>query len=150
MKNFIKRITGISVALVLLCVCAVAQDEKSTKSVTDETYGVIVSNRYVSLYPGQEAFVSFTVEPGYKNPLLFHYNGSIEISDTFIAGEFFYAEILILNSGGGLIRIVTDPIVDELKNDIIYVNAVIDNSNQRTFPLPGVSIIIECEPNIKQ
>ena len=43
MKNFIKRITGISVALVLLCVCAVAQDEKSTKSVTDETYGVNVS-----------------------------------------------------------------------------------------------------------
>ena len=43
MVNLIKRMATVSVALILLCVCVVAQNEKSTKSVTDETYGVNVS-----------------------------------------------------------------------------------------------------------
>ena len=140
-----------SAALILLCVVTVAQNEKSTKGVTDNTHGVIVSQSTLTLSPGEEAYVSYTVELGYKDPVLIYNGKSFEMSDRYIFGDFFLAEILTANSSGGLLRIITDLDIDEDKSDVIYVKAIIDYDGvSRIAQLSGVPIFIDCIPDSKQ
>ena len=89
MKNLAKRMAAISAALILLCVTAVAQNEKSTKSVTnDSEHGVIVSPSYVLLRPGMDTYVTITLNPGYKNPVLIYEGEGLEAGSGAVDVEF--------------------------------------------------------------
>lgn len=150
MKNLAKRMVAISAALILLCVTAVAQNEKSTKSVTnDSEYGVVVAPSYVLLRPGEEAYVTVVLNPGYKNPVLIYEGESFNISDRYIFGDSFMAELL-LTDGGGVIHITAYYDVYEIDAEMIYVNAMIDYGdyglNRRTANY-GVPIIIVVDPD---
>ena len=139
-----------SVALVLSCVAAVAQDEKSTKSIQNDNHGVIVAPNYLLLRPGEEAYVNVVVEEGYVNPLLIYAGESFDMNDTYIFGDIFMAELLVSNSGGYLIRIITYSDVDVLDSEILYVKAMINyNTNRSTMYDYGVPIIIVVDPDLK-
>ena len=151
MLTLVKRMAVMSVALILLCVAAVAQNEKSTKNVQNDNHGVIVSPNYVLLKPGEEIYVNVTVEEGYVNPLLIYAGESFDINDTFIFGEIFMAELLVSNSGGYLIRIIAYSDVDTIDSETIYVKAQIDYSTNRStmYNYYGVPIIIVVDPDLK-
>lgn len=150
MLTLVKEVTVMSVALVLSCVAAVAQDEKSTKSIQNDNHGVIVAPNYLLLRPGEEAYVNVVVEEGYVNPLLIYAGESFDMNDTYIFGDIFMAELLVSNSGGYLIRIITYSDVDVLDSEILYVKAMINyNTNRSTMYDYGVPIIIVVDPDLK-
>lgn len=148
----IQRIAAISVALILLCATAVAQNEKNTKSVT--SHGVVVSNSNLTLTLGEVKYADFVVELGYRNPVLIYLGQSFDINDGIISGNGFIAEILTNDGSSGRIRITADLYIDEVIYDVIYVKAMmINNGSNRlnentTRDYYGVPIYITINPNI--
>ena len=59
-----------SVALVLFCVSAVAQNENQTRNTTDESFGVTASEQTITLWAGNNAIVGITLLPRYNDPYL--------------------------------------------------------------------------------
>lgn len=90
MKTLIKRMVVMSVALVLLCVCAVAQNEKSTRSgsATYDLPTLTVTPNPVVLVSGAYAIVTITPDPGYYHPIIFYNGNSYEVGQTFEGGIF--------------------------------------------------------------
>ena len=150
MVNLIKRMATVSVALILLCVCVVAQNEKSTKSVTDEEYGVIVNPDYVALLPGGLCNVTVITKAGYKNPYLIFRDVIYELEGDEICGGFFTATILNKTSSSLYveIRANNNELID---SDIIYVRAMMDDNdyrmNAKSVQLPGYPIVVTVYAN---
>ena len=90
MKTLIKRMVVMSVALVLLCVCAVAQHEKSTRSgsATYDLPTLTVTPNPVVLVSGAYAIVTITPDPGYYHPTIYYNGNSYEVGQTFEGGIF--------------------------------------------------------------
>ena len=86
-------------------VCAVAQNEKSTKSVTEGNYGVVVTPSYVLLTPGAEETVTVIVELGYEDPVVIYQGNSYDDNNDIIIGDSFIATIKNSTSGGWLHRV---------------------------------------------
>ena len=153
MKNLAKRMVAISAALILLCVTAVAQNEKSTRSVTsDSEHGVIVAPNYVRLKPGHEKCVTIVLNPGYINPVLIYDGERFDINNRIIYGSCFKAEIISISNGGGVICITADYDVNTKVTDEFYVKAMVDYGDNtwstRTTPDYGVIIHVEVDPDL--
>ena len=144
--------TVMSVALVLFCV-AVAQDEKSTKSVTNTrnySHGVIVTPNTLLLAPGEEVYVNVVTELGYKDPFLLYNDEILITSDSLILGRNFTARILRKDSSSALIHIIADPYIDdEVPSDILYVKAmpIYESSRSMSIDHYGVPIYITIDHN---
>lgn len=135
-----------SISFVLLCVCAVAQNEKSTKSVTDEEYGVIVNPDYVALSPSGSNVVTVFTKAGYKNPVLIYRDVSYELNEDKIYGDSFTATIRNKTSSSLQIVIEANSNVPGIDSDIIYIKAVMNASdyrmNAKSVQLQGFPLII--------
>lgn len=155
MKTLMKRMAVMSVALVLLCVSAVAQNEKSNENVTnvtnDSSHGVIVSPSYVQMKPGDIKCVVIILEPGYVNPVLIYHGESFELNNQKIHASCFVAEITSLGSSGGIITITANSNVNSIDSDVFYVKAMIDYGNngwnRSTTVDYGIPITVVVDPN---
>ena len=96
MKTLVKRMVVMSTALILLCVCAVAQNEKSTKGGgTTYNYPTLkVTPNPVDLVSGAYAIVTITPDAGYYNPTIYYNDNSYKLDETFksFEGEIFRVE----------------------------------------------------------
>ena len=141
----------VSVALILLCVCVVAQNEKSTKSVTDEEYGVIVNPDYVALLPGGGGVVTVFTKAGYKNPFLIYRGVSYELNNETFNGDSFTATIINKTSSSLQIQIKAFDVNKEIDSDIIYVIAMMDDSdykmNTKSAQLQGYPVVVTVYAN---
>lgn len=151
MVNLIKRMATVSVALILLCVCVVAQNEKSTKSVTDEEYGVIVNPDYVALLPGGLCNVTVITKAGYKNPYLIFQDVIYELEGDKIYGDSFTATILNKTSSSLYVEIKANDNNELIDSNIIYVRAMMDDNdyrmNAKSVQLPGYPIVVTVYAN---
>ena len=150
MKTFMNRMTVMSVALVLFCVAAVAQNEKSTRNLPNDSFGVIVDKDYVLLRPGEIDYVLVIVEAGYENPFLI-YDGEILQVDEIISGDSFYAEIIAISSSYCYVKITAKQ-VKEIDSDVLYARAVMINddlsSASNMMRLLGQVIVVTVDPNL--
>lgn len=147
MKTLVKRMAVMSVALILLCVGAVAQNEKSTKNTRNGSYGVTVSPNYVLLMPGEEIIVTITPEAGYAHPFLIYDGSSFQIADV-VVGDSFIA--CLLDDGRIFIQANSD--AKEIDSDVIYVRAlpINEDRNVNTRAIWGAPIVITVDPTLKK
>jgi hypothetical protein len=149
MTHFFKQIAVISISLVLFCVGAIAQNEKSTKSTRNGSYGVSVSVPSVEIKPKGFAYIKIVVEEGYHNPFLIDEYGN---SNSIVYGEVFTARITTVN-GNRCVYIETSGNIKEKKTETIYVKAMIKyddyGSSRSTTQNRGVPLVITVDPNLK-
>lgn len=153
MKNIFNKFTVMSIALVLFCVSAVAQNENQTRSVTDVSHGVTVPNNNITIRSYQYENVSFSIDPGYRDPLLIYAGENFEISDRVVYGRNFVAIIMMTDDSNGYIQIIADPDIDVATYDTVYIKAQIGNGNNEssrsaTTDYYGVPIYITLLPSL--
>ena len=151
MKNLAKRMVAISAALILLCIVAVAQNEKEAKSADDPNYAVVVSPREVNLTPGQEQGVMVIPMMGYYHPTI-HYNGSTYEIDQPFSGNIFTVEEPETPGGPYSFIIKAKKNVNVERIESIYINVeeeFIDSQNRNMSRTSGVSVIIKVTPLIQ-
>ncbi len=150
MKTFMNRMTVMSVALVLFCVAAVAQNEKSTRNLPNDSFGVTVSRDYVLLGPGEIEYVLVTVEAGYKDPFLIYESTPLQVDDV-VEGDSFYAEVISISSSFCSVKIRAKQ-VKEIDSDVLYARAVMINddlsSASNMMRLLGKVIVVTVDPNL--
>ena len=145
MVNLIKRMATVSVALILLCLGVVAQNENSTKSFTNEEYGVVVPS-LVEMTSGEVRILTITPLQGYDNPFLIYGNNI----NSVVERESFSAIIYKDKLSGAYFLEITAKDVNETKNDVIFVRAMQKypefGVNSRTNEDPGVRVTIIVNP----
>lgn len=148
MKTFMNRMVAMSAALVLLCVSLVAQNEQSTRNLPNDSFGVIVSQDYVLLRPGEIANVLVTVEAGYKDPFLIYESTPLQVNE-IVEGDSFYAEITSISSSFCSVKITAKQ-VTEIDSDVLYARAVMINddlnSTSNMMRLLGQVIVVTVDP----
>lgn len=103
MKESMKRMAAMSVALVLLCVSAVAQNEKSTKNTTYSSSSVTITpGTYVELVPGQTAYLTITPKAGYYNVVIRYDDEPYQIGQPIVGNCFTATFSGTVNDGGTL------------------------------------------------
>lgn len=124
MKKIFIKFTVMSVALVLFCVSAVAQNEKSTKNVTYSSPGVTITpSTSIELTPGETKVLTITPNPGYYNVTIY-YNGTPCRVDRPIVGNCFTATYSgTVNYGGTLVISANDDAIELEKG---YLDVVVE------------------------
>lgn len=150
----IKRMVVMSVALVLLCVCAVAQNEKSTKngSTTYNYPRLTVAPNPVVLVSGTYAIVTITPDPGYYHPTIFYEGYAYEINQTF-EGDIFRVEPDGTNNSSSFKIVAKD--VDEESEERISINVEIKpeglwSLNKNMVRSTPATVIIKVSPITNQ
>ena len=153
MKTLIGRFAVMSTVLILLCANVVAQNvqnEKSTKNYSNDSYGVIVSEDYVLLRPGEERNISVIVQAGYVNPRLIYQGETLQINET-IDGDSFTAEIIELSRSFCSIRITAKQ-VTIIDSDVLYAIAEMSsddgNFTKSLMRNLGAVIVITVDPSL--
>lgn len=138
-----------SVALVLFCVSAVAQNENQTRNTTDECFGVTVSTETVLLWAGEETSVFVTLLPGYNDPYLMFEGVRYEFGELIIGG-FFTAELKFDEEGMYVIEIRTSKNLTEDYAAYIFVRASIDPDGmaRNSIEFDGYPILISVFPRL--
>ena len=91
MKTLIKRMTVMSVTLVLFCALVIAQNEKSFKTVTVDSYGVtLYPSGNIVLAQGDSIAVTIVPWEGYGHPSI-SFNNNTYGERVLITGENFTA-----------------------------------------------------------
>lgn len=152
MKTLIKRIVVMSVALVLLCVCAVAQNEKSTKngSTTYNYPRLTVAPNPVVLVSGTDAVVTIIPDEGYYHPTIYYNGNSYEVGQTF-EGGIFRIEPNGTNSPYSFKIVAKDVDVKSEESISIYVEAIPEelwNSNRNLVRSSAAIVVIKVSPTI--
>ena len=151
MTNFIQKSTAMIAVFMLFCAKVVAQNEKITKSLNNDSYGVVVPGE-VLMHSGEIRYLTITPLSGYDNPVLIYQNSS-SIIDSVIEAEIFTARILAAGQGGYILEITAHD-VDEVKYDALYVKAIqiyteFGLNNITSEGDPGACVAITVYPNKK-
>jgi len=141
MKTAFQRLMAMSAALVLLCVTAVAQNEKSTNSETN--FGVTLATGSIKLKAGGEKVLPITLLEGYKDPLLIYVgDGAVPNINRQVKGQFFSAKIFKKGEEFSL-RIKATEGIKKTVSETIYIKALEKNPKpnrkNRESAKPGAS-----------
>lgn len=125
MKTAFQRLMAMSAALVLLCVTAVAQNEKSTNSETN--FGVTLATGSIKLKAGGEKVLPITLLEGYRDPFLIYItDDAVPNINTAITGKNFSVRILKKGEEFSL-RIKATEGIKKTVSETIYIRAMEKN-----------------------
>ena len=154
MKTLIKRMVVMSAALVLLCVCAVAQNEKSTRS-ESTTYNyptLTVAPNPVVLTSGDIGFVTIIPDVGYYHPTIYYNGNTYEVGQTF-EGEIFRVEPNGTNNTSSFKIVAKDVNVEReeiISIDVEMIPEELWKSNRNMVRSTPAIVVIKVSPNISK
>ena len=152
MKSIISKMVVMSVALVLLCVSAMAQNTKILSNdnqanlPSPTSYGVMLATESVELFPKGCVLVEITIEEGYYHPFILYrdFNDDYLNADTWVVCECFKARIVNLWDIC-YVEINANEHVKEEKTETIYVRAM-KQHNEGTRDFFGVPLTVTVRP----
>ena len=156
MKSIISKMVVMSVALVLLCVSAMAQNTKilsndnQTNLPSPTSYGVMLPVESIELFSGSVVQIEVTIEEGYYRPFILYraLNDSYLNADTWVVCECFMARIVTLWDVC-FVEIISNEYVKEEVTEVIYVRAMMQNDGG-TRDLLGVPLTVTVRPDSSQ
>ena len=148
MKTLIKRMVVMSAALVLLCVCAVAQNENNVptnkeKSATNaaviNSSGITFNPSPCFVYAGEKVDVFVTLPAGYDD---------IQIENNTNISEYHTAEICLVNNRLAIrVRGKADKIFTGIIEETIIVSAIkkkneYETRSNNSYPTGSLTVLI--------
>ena len=148
MKNILKKITVMSITLVLFCVSAVAQNENQTRSTTDESFGVELERDLVILTVDYFDVVGVTLLPGYIEPYLIYEGVRYDVGE-MIDADFFSATLVVENDNYSIV-ILADKELKIADSNYLFVRASVnpDGMARNSIELEGQPILITVYPRL--
>ena len=151
MRKLLTRMVVTSIVFILLCTTAIAQDGKNTRSVTNDDYGVTLSEYNVTLSAGSVKTISITSWDGFDNPKI------VYGSDNYVIGHpvtttHFTAELTGTGSPYTLVIRAKDYVNGEkTENLYISVDMILEkrgDMNKKTRGDGGAGLSIKVVPRL--